>query len=160
MKIKLFFLVFVIFADLLNPVDSINAKDVFTSKHFACKLVTKEGKTYQTLLLRTDWKEIVNTSQWGLNSSDIDQKTAIHSNIKVTVLLNDNDLKIKINSSEQRYTYITIHNIYGSLLFKWKVSLNLGENVILKDIKGLPKGVYFLNVSDSDNRMVTAKFIH
>ena len=58
MKNNTILTILILLAIILTPLEPIIAKELSQSKHFAYKLITKEGNIYQSLLLCSDWKEI------------------------------------------------------------------------------------------------------
>lgn len=79
--------------------------------------------------------------------------------INVHTLITGDELLLEVYSHESISGDVYLWNVNGLLLRNSKITLSKGKNVSLIDLNDLPKGVYFLTLSDSSDQLYIHKFI-
>lgn len=79
--------------------------------------------------------------------------------INVHTLITGDELLLEVYSHESISGMYIYGMLMGSFLRNSKITLSKGKNVSLIDLNDLPKGVYFLTLSDSSDQLYIHKFI-
>lgn len=155
MKNNTIITILILLAIYLTPLETIIAKEIDQSKPFAYKLITKDGKIFQSLLLCSDWKQI-NIVDNSIQSMKINELKSNPFSCSLSKM--SDQLSILIISSEQIVSSIRIYNLSGLVVEESKVNLLAGENIITKNLGKFPDGVYFLNIVYNINQILSLKF--
>ena len=70
------------------------------------------------------------------------------------ILLSNNMLTIKLNSSQQQEMHLSVTDASGRIYLKTNVSLQKGYNSFSKYVPGISKGIYYIKLFTNDNFIV------
>ncbi len=125
------------------------AKEKYNMKHFACKMITLDGRVYQTLLLGTDWKEIAYMPQ---AQSFLSLLTKPYGNeIEISVQQNEEVVEFNIISPQSKVLFFKLFDTRGNIIDNWNFEVEQGRTQITRRKPNLASGIYFIGVSERNN---------
>ncbi len=134
----------------------VNAKEKSEMKHFACKLITSDGKVYQTLIMGTDWKEL-NSKNISINR---DEDRELGDNMIVWAIFNNEELKMKFADNQFENIAFNLVNMEGKVIEAWEYEFVDGNSIRVRRINNISKGCYLLNAYKDGELVSTVKVIN
>lgn len=125
------------------------AKEKYKMKHFACKMITLDGRVYQTLLLGTDWKEIAYMPQEQSFSSLLTKPYG--NEIEISFQQNGEVIVLTVISAQSKMLEFKLFDTRGNIIDNWNIEVEQGRTQITRRKPNLASGIYFIGVSERNN---------
>jgi hypothetical protein len=140
-----------------SPVTNAYVPDPLNPTHWRNEFVTLTGFNKPNVLVK-----FVVTSDHGnnlyLDNINLSQQSTVgirNDGAKENILMYPNPtngvVNIKMNTSNAGMSMITVLNNIGQIVYTGEVTLNAGSNITQVNLKGLPYGIYMVNITTGNS---------